>query len=254
MSVLAIGAAVTSAAGLPAAHRRPVEAARSIRAAEARRRPVGRRQPVDRPPQRRRVRRRQRRHRRHPSRDRPSSSRRANQDRRANQGRLATRDLRPNRLRSGRRSASRSSAQPPRITAPPRRNSWRSLHLQPVPPRPQEDVRVSSSGVPPFATPPKRNDRSAPASPPPGAPSSRRHCGELSPVASVVKRSIGYPTPECCRRRAPGKGKPQPNGKERLGPGNRVPSSGKHNKRTMNQPAAPCSSKYGVLVFVGVPN
>ena len=51
-------AAITSAAGLRAADRRPVEAARSIRAAEARRRPAARRRPVDQPPQRRSVHRR----------------------------------------------------------------------------------------------------------------------------------------------------------------------------------------------------
>jgi hypothetical protein len=44
------------------------------------------------------------------------------------------------------------------------------------------------------------------------------------------------------------KGKPQPNGKERLGSGNRVLSSGKRDKRTTNQPIALCSSKYDVFV------
>jgi len=148
MSVLVTSAAVTSAAASPAADRRPAEAARGIRAAEARRRPAGRRRPVDRPPQRRRVHQRQRRRQRPPSRDRPSSSRRANQDRRR-----ATPDRRPNRLRSGRRSAWRSSGPAHRTAEPPRRNQWTSLHLQPASPRPREEVHISSFGVPPLLRP-----------------------------------------------------------------------------------------------------
>jgi len=160
MSVLAMSVAVTSAAGSRAADRRPAEAARSIQAAEARRRPADRRQPVDRPPQRRRAHRQQRRRQRAPSRDRPSSSHRASRDRRASLDRRAnrdrhraSRDRRPNRRRSGCRSASRSLTRAHRTAAPPRRNSWRSLHLQPASPRPQEVVRVSSSGVPPLLRP-----------------------------------------------------------------------------------------------------
>jgi hypothetical protein len=89
------------------------------------------------------VHRRPRRHQRRPSQDLPSSSRRASQDRHANRDHRANRDRhpnydrRPNRRRSVRRSGLRSLGRAHRKAVPPRRNSWRSLHLQPASSRPQ---------------------------------------------------------------------------------------------------------------------
>ena len=107
-------------------------------------------------------------------------------DRRANRDRPPNHDRRPNRLRSGNHSASRSLVRAHRTAVLPRRNSWRSLHLQPTW-RPQAQIRTSSSDVPPYASLPRQYARSAPASLnlPSGARNPRQHCGKISRCPSL---------------------------------------------------------------------